>query len=200
MSFLENLDWRYAVKSFDIDKKITKEKLQKILYSIEMTPTSFGLEPYRVDVIENSEDLKKIQGFSFNQAQVGNCSHLLVFSARTDIMDRIDAYLQLASGGDKEVLKTLEGYGDVMRGFVQSQSSEEILVWAKNQVHIALGFALAACAELRVDSCAIGGFLPDKIQEFLKLDEKFIPTVLLPIGFRVENPKSKKVRFGLDDL
>ncbi len=200
MTFLANLDWRFAAKSFDTDKKVSGTDLEKILHAIVMTPTSFGLEPYRIDVITDQATLDKIQKSSWNQAQVGTCSHLLVFSARTDVMARINKFFETASGGNPEAREKMEGYEDMMNGAMANKSPEEILLWAQNQTHIALGFAMAACAELKIDSCAMGGFAPHEVKEILQLDDIFTPTVLLPIGYRAEEPTRQKFRFGAENI
>lgn len=200
MSFLQNLDWRFAAKSFDSTKKITDSDLEKILHSIVMTPTSFGLEPYRVDIITDQAMLDAIQKHSWNQPQVGNCSHLLVFSARTDVVDRIEQYFAIASGDNAAVREKMKGYEDMMNAAFANKTEAEVLLWAQNQTHIALGFAMAACAELTIDSCAIGGFAPNDVKEVLQLDDIFMPTVLLPIGFRDAEPSRPKVRFGKENI
>lgn len=200
MSFLDSLDWRFAAKSFDTSKKVSDSDLQQILHSIVMTPTSFGLEPYKVDVITDQEMLDTLQPHAFNQSQIGTCSHLLVFSARTDVFPRINKYFEIASGGDSAMREKMKGYEDMMNGYFTDKPEEDILLWAQNQTHIALGFTMAACAELKIDSCAMGGFLPHKVKEVLELEDHFVPTVLLPLGFREEDPRRPKVRFGEENI
>lgn len=200
MSFLQNLDWRFAAKSFDTEKKLSESQLEQIIHSVVMTPTSFGLEPYRVEVVTDQAVLDAIQKSSWNQPQVGTCSHLLVFSARTDVKERIQDYLDVISGGDAQMREGLKGYEDMMNGAFAGKPDEYVMLWAQNQVHIALGFAMAACAELKIDSCAMGGFVPDEVKDILELDDIFMPTVLLPVGFRSAQPERPKVRFGEDEI
>ena len=200
MSFLQNLDWRFATKSFDTTKKVSAEDLETILHAIVMTPTSFGLEPYQVDIVTDQAMLDNLQLSAMNQPQVGSCSHLFVFSARTDSLDRVKEYFEAASGGSPEVREKLKGYEDMMNAAFTGKTHEEVLLWAQNQVHIALGFAMAACAELKIDSCPMGGFMPGEVKEKMELDSILTPTVLLPIGFRAEDPTRPKFRFGAANI
>lgn len=110
MSFLSNLEWRYATKKFDNSKKVSSESLEKILEAIRMTPTSFGLQAYHFYVVSNPEILEKIQAASYNQPQVGTASHLIIMCARTDLLVAKEEYFNLMSGGNPEVRASLAGF------------------------------------------------------------------------------------------
>lgn len=200
MSFLSSLEWRFAAKSFDTNKTVSDQDLQVILDSIRLTPTSFGLQPYHVQVITDQSEKNEIQKLSWNQPQIGTCSHLLVFLARTDVEQRISDYANIASGGDDSIKEKLKGYLDTMRGALVGKPAADVLLWAVSQANIALGFAMVACAELKIDSCAMGGFDAKKLDVLLDLPEDMSSVVLLPLGYRTEDPKRKKVRFGEEDL
>lgn len=200
MTFLSNLDWRHATKIFDTDKKVSDQDLAKVKEAIIMSPSSFGLEPFHIKIITDQTIKDKIQLVSWNQAQVGSCSHLLVFCARTDAAQRIDTYFEMATGGQAETREKMKGYEDQMRGWLDSQNAAEVLGWAENQTHIAHGFALAALAELKIDSCAMGGFDPAAVDEILELPEHIKSVVMLPIGYRTEDPRHPKVRYPESDL
>ena len=131
---------------------------------------------------------------------MGTCSHLLVFCARTDLQDRIEAYFQIASNGDDEVRANLKGYEDMMRGFFADKDENFVYAWARNQAYIAHGFALAACAELKIDSCPMEGFDPSAVDEILALPDYLKSVVMLPIGYREVDPHHPKVRYPEDDL
>jgi nitroreductase len=201
MSFLQQLGWREATKNFDATKKIDAETLEKILTATQMTPSSFGLQPYKIYVVSDEEVRKKIQENAWNQAQVVDASHLLVFCSRTDILEkRIDELLEASSGGNVEIKEKMKGYEDLMRQFLGQRDAEKMRAWADRQTYIALGFAMAACAEIKVDSCAIEGFSPEKTDEILGLPENEKSVVLLPIGYRKEDNGRPKVRFSKKDL
>lgn len=110
MSFLTNLDWRYATKKFDTEKVVSDENLEQILNAIHKSPASVGLQAYHIYVVTNQEKKDKIQAVSWNQAQVGSCSHLLVFAARTDLIEAKEAHFQALSGGDAHIRSQLSGY------------------------------------------------------------------------------------------
>ena len=202
MSFLSNLNWRYATKKFDTSRKISDTDLEKVLEAIRLTPTSFGLQPYHFYVITNQEIKDKIQAAAWNQPQVGTSSHLLVFTARTDLMQNKEEYFTLMSGGNPEIRAALKEFEDMMNGFIEGKSNpSDILAWTAKQAYIAQGFALAALAELEIDSCAMEGFDPVGVGELLGLPDNQKALVMLPIGYRdaSESPRPK-VRFAKEEL
>lgn len=157
MSFIKNLDWRYATKKFDSNKKIPDSDLQTILESIRKTPTSLGVMPFRAIVISDLELRQKLKEFSWNQSQIDTSSELIVFVARTDLTNIADEFFTERSGNNAEIrANELAGYENMVNGYIANMSEENILKFASEQAHIALGFALAAAAELNIDSCAIG--------------------------------------------
>lgn len=200
MTFLSNLNWRFAVKSFDPTKKVTKEDLKKIKESIRMAPTSFGLQPFEVKTVTDQKTQEALLPHSWNQPQVTTCSHLLVFTARTDIGNLIEEYFVNASGGDKEARKNLQGYEDMMRGYFADKDKDFLNTWAQKQTYIALGFAMASCAELQVDSCPMEGIIHDKYDEILNIKSPRKTTVVLPLGYREEEPTRKKIRKSEESL
>lgn len=197
MSFLSNLEWRYATKKFDTSKKVSPENLEKILEAIRMTPTSFGLQAYHFYVVNNPEILEKIQAASYNQPQVGTCSHLIVMCARNDPIQAKDEYFETMSGGNPDIRAKLAGYEQMLMGFMPNSSPE----WAKKQVYIAQGFMLAACAELQIDSCPMEGFDSKAVTEILSLPANHDVAVIIPIGYRAADEAIRpKVRFSKEVL
>jgi nitroreductase/dihydropteridine reductase len=186
MSFISNLNWRYATKSFDTTKKVSDADLDQILEAIRLTPTSFGLQPYHFYVVQNQDIQNQIQAASWNQPQVGTASHLIIFTARTDFAVNNNEYFEAMSGGNPDVRAKLKGFEDMLVGAAGSKSPADYLAWASKQVYIAQGFALAACAELQIDSCAMEGFDPTAIGKILGLPDTQTALVMLPIGYRAE--------------
>ncbi len=199
-TFLSQLDWRFATKSFDTSKKVSDSDLHKILEAIRYAPTSFGLQPFHVSVVTDPSVRARIQESAYGQPQVVDASHLLVFAVRTDIISRIGAYIELASGGAPEVKAGLVEYQQMMHGTLASRSTEEQLAWSARQAYIALGFALAASAELEIDSCPMEGFDTGAVDAILGLSKEFKVVALLPIGYRTLDPDRKKVRFPAEEL
>ncbi len=200
MSFLQNLNWRFATKSFDPNKKVSDEDLAKIKEAIRLAPSSFGLQTFHVDIVTDQDLKEKLTEVSWKQAQVKDCSHHLVFSARTDLNDRIEALLEIASGGDAEKKAEMEGYANMMRGFAEGRKEDWMLNWAGKQAYIAMSFAMASCAELQIDSCPMEGIDAAKYDELLNHPEHIKTVVALPIGYRSEGPAYEKRRFSEEDL
>ncbi len=200
MSFLANLNWRFAVRKFNPDKKVNQQDLNKILEAIRLTPSSFGLQPFHVFVITDEELKTKIRKHSFGQPQVTDCSHLLVFCARIDIDNLVNKYITVTrsvGGYSEEKLAKRKRY---LLSQFKDQSEAGKWRWAQDQVFIALGFALAACAELKIDSCPMGGFDSEAVDKVLALPKFMRSAVFLAIGYRADEPLRPKVRFAVDDL
>jgi nitroreductase len=199
-TFLENLQWRFATKQFDPDKKISEEDLAKILDAIRFAPTSYGLQQFHVVVVTDAELRKKLRTSSYLQEKVTDSSHLLVFCARNDINERADEYVRIAWGGKLTTKVMLEGMKVIIKKVWGGKPEEARFEWATRQAYLALGFALAACAELGIDSCPMEGFQSDKYDYALGLPKHMRSVVLLPIGYRKEGPEYPKVRFPKEDL
>ncbi|MDD2693727.1 MAG: NAD(P)H-dependent oxidoreductase [Candidatus Gracilibacteria bacterium] len=202
MSFLSNLNWRYATKKFDVTKKISDADLEKILEAIRLAPSSYGLQPYHFYIVTNQEVKDKIQAVAWNQSQVGTASHLIIFAARTDLMQNKEEYFTLMSGGNPEVRAKLKGFEDMMNGFIEGKSEPaDILAWTSKQAYIAQGFALAAAAELQIDSCPMEGFDSSAVGGILGLPESQKAIAMIPFGYRdaSETPRPK-VRFAKEQI
>jgi nitroreductase len=199
-SFLSNLDWRFATKKFDTSKKVSDTDLAKILEAVQKAPTSYGLQPYHVYVITNPAVREKMLPLSYNQNQVIEASHILVFCTRTDATERVNDLIEKISNGSEEVKTSLKGYADMMHGSVNSKTEDQILSWNSRQTYIALGFGLAACAELKIDSCPMEGFDSKAIDTLLEIPAHMKSFAYLAIGFRAEDPANPKFRFDQSDL
>jgi nitroreductase / dihydropteridine reductase len=200
-SFLQNLEWRHATKAFEPSKKVADADLAHVQNAIRMTPTSFGLQPFRVDIIASTDLKEKIAPLAWNQKQITTCSHLLVFSARTNVGARIDQYFSQLSGNDAAVRANFKDYEGMMHGSLDPRTPEQLQGWASKQAYIALGFALAACAELKLDSCPMEGFSNEALDKLLGFDGETKSAALLAIGYR--DPAAAlmpKFRFSQADL
>ena len=203
---IENLNWRYATKVFDKAKKVSEEDFETILESFRLTPSSFWLQPWKLIVVENPELREKLVEYSWNQRQVADASHLLVFAKYNDFWEKnIDKYLdkiiEIRAWNREELI----WYENMMKWFFKNSTPEKISSWQENQINIALWNLMTTCAVLWIDSCPIWWFIPEKYDEILWLKEKWLSSVvLLPIGYRDEEldkyAKLKKVRFDLKNL
>jgi nitroreductase / dihydropteridine reductase len=202
MTFLSQLNWRYATKKFDTTRSVSDSDLNQIIEAIRLTPTSFGMMPYHFYIVTNPDIKARIQPIAWNQPQITTCSHLIVFAARTDLSAVTDEYFTLMSGGDAGVRANLKGYEDMVSGFASSKDEASALAWSAKQAYIAHGFALAACTELGIDSCGMEGFDPVALGEILSLPASQKAVVILPIGYRAEGeaPRGEKVRFSREAM
>ncbi len=200
MSFLSQLDWRFATKQFDPSKKLSEQDVEKILTAIRMAPTSFGLQPFHVFNVEDPALRQAIRAVAYDQAQVTEASHLLVFCARNDMEEWIEEYIKTASQGNEEVGKGLESLRGVLRGSILSRSPEGIMIWAARQSYIALGFGLAACAELAVDSCPMEGFNNAEVDAILGLPAHMRSQAFLALGYRASDARYPRVRFPKEKI
>ncbi|MCG7573320.1 NAD(P)H-dependent oxidoreductase [Phaeobacter sp. CNT1-3] len=202
----DDLKWRYATKKMDPAKAVPAEKLEKILEAIELAPTSSGLQPFEVLVVTNDELRQKIKPVAWNQEQITDGSHLLVFAAWDNYSEaRVDAVTdQMADerGGRSELL---DGYYTNLKNMYLPRDAQVNYEHAARQAYIALGFALAAAAEQKVDSTPMEGFDPEAVDEILGLKERGLRSViLLPLGYRAEEGdwlvNLKKVRRPRDQF
>lgn len=200
MSFLSNLEWRFATKQFDSSKNVEDDVLEKVLRAIRLVPTSFGLQPFHVVVVSDQELKKKMRNHSFLQSQVTDSRYLLVFCARTDIKERINDYIEIASRGDIKNKIKIQPLKMGMSLYAKKMNDNELLEWSRRQAYLALGFALAACAELKIDSCPMEGFSPRAIDKLLELPEHIKSVAYLAVGYRSKDPDREKMRFSEEDL
>ena len=202
-SFLKNLNWRFAIKKFDLSKKVPPDDLQKILDAVRYSPSSRGLQSYHVYVISNRQILSKLKPIANDQSQIDTCSYLLIFCARVDRQDmkkRIDDYMKISSQINKLTPDRLTTNKATFEKTIDKKSDAELAIWSAKQCYIAMGFALAACAELEIDSCPMEGFDKAALDKMLTLPPHLASTLLLPIGYRSEGPNFAKLRFSQEDL
>ena len=193
MKLIEDLQWRYATKKFDPTKKISPNDLDKIKEAIRLSASSYGLQLYKVLIIEDSETRQALKEASWGQTQITDASHLFVFcsTAQVEVSD-IDIYLELKANIQNLDISTLQGYGDFMKGKLTSLSPEAQQNWTARQTYIALGNFLAACAALRIDSCPMEGFDPSQYDEILGLKEKGLTAaVVATAGYRSEEDQTQ---------
>jgi nitroreductase len=205
MSLIENLTWRAAVKSFDPTKKLTEEQLNQVLDATRLAPSSAGLQPYRILVVENPEIREKLREAAYGQAQLTQASHVIVFAAETVINEAyVNKAMQLVATTREIGMEHLEAFRQNIVGMVNSLSEEDKITWAKKQAYIALGVLTAATADAHIDICPMEGFQAGKFDEILGLAEKGLTTaVIAPIGFRSDDDmlsKMAKVRRPKEEL
>lgn len=205
MELIKNLKWRYATKKFDTTKKVSAVDLAKIKEAIQLSVSSYGLQLYKVLIIENRELREKLKPVSWNQDQVTDASHLFVFCNQNKVNpDEIDAFLRLTSETRNNEYEKLQGYGDFIKMKLDEKSEAEQTNWLERQPYLALSNLLMACAELGIDACPMEGFEPEKYNEILGLEEKGLNAVVIAtVGYRDKSDRNQslpKVRKPLEQL
>ena len=207
MDFVERLNWRYAVKKFDADKKLTKEQLDTILESVRLSPSANGLQPYRLILVEAPEVRQALAEHSFtNRDKIIGASNLLVFAIESkadgSTVDRAISLISKVRGIPRSDLAGLEG---MLSGVVERfADSGDFQNWARRQAYLALGSLLTVCAGLGIDACPMEGFVPARYDEILGLQEKGLTTAVIAVlGQRAADDaygKLKKVRRPMEDF
>lgn len=185
MSTLTNLKWRYAAKRMN-GQKIPAEKLENILKAIQLAPTSIGMQPFTVLVIEDPELKAKIAPAIYNQPQITEGSHVLVFAAWKEYSaENIEKYINHIASLRGISVESLNGMRNMINGAIAGKTPEQLLNWNMRQAYIALGTGLVAAAEEQVDATPMEGFDPDALDVVLGLQEKGLrSTVILALGYR----------------
>lgn len=195
------LNWRYATKRFDPDKRIDEATWSSLEDSLVLTPSSFGLQPWKFVVVRDRQVREQLVKGSWGQRQVADASHLVVFAIKSDFGEaEIDSHLNRIAAVRSTPLESLTGYREVMMGhLIQSRDEVARKNWATNQTYIALGNFLTSAALLGVDACPLEGIEPAKYDTILNLESQGLTTVVAAAaGYRHPDDKyatAQKVRF-----
>lgn len=203
--FLDQLRWRYAAKRMN-GSKLPADKLNTILEATRLSPASFGLQSFKVLVVENEEVRKAMQPASWNQPQIVESSQMLVFAIWDDVTDAsVETYMQEIAAQRGVARETLDGFKSYIMGAVNGLDQAGRQAWATKQAYIALGFAMAAAAVAGVDSTPMEGFVPAEMDKILGLEAKGLRSVvMLALGYRNAEADyltgAKKVRRSADNF
>lgn len=186
VSVIERLAWRYAAKKYDPARKVPQDKLDNILEAVRLAPTSSGLQPFELFVVTDSGIRQRIRAAAWNQAQITDCSHLLVFAAWDDITpERIHMMFDLTNEVRGFRNEGWENYRRQLLSIVADRGTAANHEAAARQAYIGLGAALIAAAFEEVDSTPMEGFEPAAVDDILGLPAKHLRSVvLLPLGYR----------------
>jgi nitroreductase/dihydropteridine reductase len=175
---IEALQWRYATKKFDTNKKLSQEDLDTLLESLRLSPSSFGLQPWRFIQVKNPEIRAQLQANSRGQPQITEASDLLVIATKTqlqtsDVEEYMESMREIRSQEtdklpeDAKNIEKLMEYKNMMIGTIESRTPEQLKGRNQKQAYIALGVALTVCASMEIDACPMEGFDPEKYNEIL---------------------------------
>lgn len=200
------LNWRYAAKKLQAGNVVPQDKLDHILEAIRLSASSSGLQPYQVMVVTDPALKAQIRPVAWDQSQVTDCSHLLVFAAWDNYTaDRINSMFDLVNEQRGFKNEGWEAYRQKLLGFYPQRPAQENFEHAARQAYIGLGSAMLAAAEQQVDATPMEGFEPEKVDAILGLPELGLKSVLLlPLGYRAAEGdwlvNLKKVRRSKEDF
>tara|TARA_Y100000815_G_scaffold275693_1_gene316162 strand:+ start:1808 stop:2431 length:624 start_codon:yes stop_codon:yes gene_type:complete len=203
MDLIEDLKWRYAVKKYS-DKTVDQAKIDRILEATNLSASSAGMQPYRLFLVQDQEMKNKLGEGSFN-GQIAEAPYLLVFAAYTSMGQQfVDNYIAHVAAEREIPVSALADFKASLEGYILNRSDSENFSWATKQAYIALGTALIAAAEQRVDATPMEGFDSEKFDELLGLRKKGLKSVvILSFGYRHESDAFaglKKVRAHQEEM
>lgn len=186
--FIENQKWRYATKKFDATKKVSATDLEILKEAIQLSSSSYGLQLYKVFIVENPEIRAKLQPASWGQTQIVEASHLFVFANVVDVQDsHIDQYVQNIAQIRGISVEDLKGYSDFMKSKIIPLPLDQKGVWTSKQTYLALANLMNAAAELKIDVTPMEGFEPDQYNEILGFNALGLNAALVAtVGYRHE--------------
>ncbi len=198
-NYNEDLKWRYATKKFDAEKELDEASLETLLDSIQLSASSYGLQPYEIVVIKDQEVRKKLHPAAYEQPQILDASYLLVFCAKKTIDEAyLDEFIEniVSTRGMKK--EDLDGMKEMVMNAVIALPQEDKVEWAKKQAYLALGNLLSSAAHHKIDVCPMEGFDPAQFNDILDLGNKDLDSaVIATLGFRSTEDQlqhAKKVR------
>lgn len=206
MDILEKLNLRYACKKFDASKKLSDKQLHVVKEALRLAPSSYGAQPYKYVIVENPQIRESLVEHSWGQQQVKDASHLLVLCYDTNGLNEagVDSFIKLVADTRGQQPSDLQGYRDMIYNTANSMSNEAKENWQSRQIYIALGQLITVLAVEGIDSCPMEGFVNEKYDEILGLNDKGLKSVVvIPVGFRSEEDMysaAPKVRKPQEDI
>ncbi|WP_293955725.1 MULTISPECIES: nitroreductase family protein [unclassified Sphingobacterium] len=206
MSLIEDLKWRHAVKAYDPEKKVSQEDIDKIVEAARLAPTSSGLQPFKVLVVENQALKEELAKGALNPECMRECSHVLIFAAWDRYTaERIDQVYDYTTDERDLPRGRFGSYTDKLKSIYLNEAAERNFAHTARQTYIALGLALAQAAELRVDSTPAEGFDNQMVDNVLELEKLGLKSVsLMYIGVADSSrdwiSTMKKVRVAKEDF
>ncbi|WP_372588643.1 NAD(P)H-dependent oxidoreductase [Pseudoalteromonas xiamenensis] len=206
-------EFRHATKVFDDTKKVADADFNRILEAARLSPSSFGMEPWNLLVVQSPEKRELFREFSWgangafngSKGQLGTASHFVIFLAHTDVNMRHNSeYLQNHMKNVKQLPNEVIDFMNTAYQKFQEhdfgiEGRRQITDWSAKQAYIALGNMMTSAALLGIDSCPIEGFELDKATDVLKTHfgidtERYVPCVMAAFGYRLEDPSRDKTR------
>ncbi|UTN04120.1 NAD(P)H-dependent oxidoreductase [Flavobacterium bizetiae] len=204
-TLLDNLNWRYATKKFDATKKISSADLNTLKEAVRLAASSYGLQPYKVVIVENPEIREQLKAAAYGQTQITDASQIFIFANDLNAgAESVDAYIKNISETRGVPADALAGFADMMKGTIANLSQDAKNIWTAKQTYIALGTLLAAAAELKIDATPMEGFNTAAFNEILGFDKLGLnASVIATVGYRHgedDTQHYKKVRKSHEEL
>ena len=202
---IQDLNWRYAVDRFDPKRKVSDNDLRTIIEAVRLAPSSYGLQPLKLLIIENQSLRNELFLVSYNQQQVADCSHLLLLCAYNTISSEfIDEFIALSARTMGRSLESYDKYASFLKRTILQMDPKELSEWNKRQAYIALGHLLHTCAQLKIDSTPMEGFENESYNSILGLSEQNLHAVVAcPIGYRSKDDEQQfwpKIRRSVEEF
>ncbi|MGY0218227.1 nitroreductase family protein [Endozoicomonadaceae bacterium StTr2] len=201
------LSSRYATKVFDADKPAAEEKIQQLIETLRLAPSSINSQPWHFYVISNPEEKRRLSqcAWDSNKAKFDDASHVFVFCGKTSYeVEDLQALEELVA--EQRGTEVNQARVEFLGGFVNSMDETERKYWIRDQVYLAFGQFLLSCALLELDACPVEGFSREEMDELLGLKEKGLGSVVVGIvGHRHEDDfntpvKASKVRYPMEQV
>ena len=207
---IEAAIWRSAIKVFDTEKKISDDDFNFLLEIARYSPSSFGLEPWNLLVLQNKELREAIIPYATGaQNQLRTASHFVVFTVKKNLHPESEYFKHInmdVKGMDISAYNNfISNFSGFMENKQQVHNSREMIDWAGKQSYIALGNMMNAAALLGIDSCPIEGFFAKEVEDILDKSGQFNSNidkivVMGAFGYRGEEPKHKKARRSMNEV
>lgn len=202
---IQALEWRYATKQFDPEKKLSTEQLGMLKEALRLAPSSYGLQPWHFIVVEDKAIREKLRAAGYDQPQITDASHFIVLATEKNVdAALIDKYLKSVAATKGISVEQLGGFRDMLLGVIGAKGVAGAAEWAARQVYIALGVLLAAAAVNSIDAAPMEGFDPAQFDEILGLGARGLSSrVIVGLGFRkADDPASTavKVRYSEEEV
>lgn len=205
MSLVPALEWRYATKKYDPSKQVSAEQFSDLLRTVQLAPSSYGLQPYQFITITDPAKLEQISRAAFGQPQITTASRVLVVAVQTNISEAtVKAYIDKAAHVRETDRKNLEPREQFVNAKLSELSAAQKITWAEKQAYLAVGILISAAAEAGIDASPMEGFDRSQVDQILGLSEKNLQsTLLFAVGYRSsddEFARIPKVRKTTEEL
>lgn len=199
--FLSAMAFRHACKQFDTEKQIAEEEFDSLLEVARTSPSSFGMEPWRMIVVRKPALRKALKSACWNQAQITDCSELVIFTTDNDTVRSGTVYVRKMFERRGLSAEAVDTYMGVYKNYLEPIECDEVLLenWTAKQCYIPLANMMTYAATLKIDSCPIEGFDKESVEAILDLEYGRSVAVICAFGYRV-NPQSEQKRLDLKQI